>query len=94
MINITNRYILIIDSSLTENIENNINYNWYNINELILSKEISNYNFHPNKDPFNYNFTLVKRINKSVNAGYWNVWIYDKNILWSIIIILAYYDYF
>lgn len=81
LINITNRYILIIDSSLTENIENNINYNSYNINELILSKEISHYNFHPNKDPFNYNFTLVKRINKSVNAGYWNVWIYDKNIL-------------
>ena len=81
LINITNRYILIIDSSLTENIENNINYNSYNINELILSKEISKYNFHPDKDPFNYNFTLVKRINKSVNAGYWNVWIYDKNIL-------------
>ena len=73
--------ILIIDSSLTENIENNINYNSYNINELILSKEISHYNFHPNKDPFNYNFTLVKRISKSANAGYWNVWIYDKNIL-------------
>ena len=49
--------------------------------DVYLSKEISNYNFHPNKDPFNYNFTLVKRINKSVNAGYWNVWIYDKNIL-------------
>lgn len=81
LINITNRYILIIDTSLTENIENNINYNSYNIKELILSKERSYYNLHPDKDPFNYDFTLLKRISKSVNTGYWNVWIYDKNTI-------------
>lgn len=59
-----------------------------NIKKICISDTIENYkncilnnSSSNNLYVLNYNFTLVKRISKSANAGYWNVWIYDKNIL-------------
>ena len=59
-----------------------------NIKKICISDTIENYkncilnnSSSNNLYVLNYNFTLVKRISKSANAGYWNVLIYDKNIL-------------
>ena len=78
LIHITNKYIIIFDTSYNDDININPNLNITNITTLISSKEIKNYNLHPELPPFNYDFKIIDRLHKFDNK-YWNIWLYTKN---------------
>lgn len=71
------KYILVLDSSLTDDVNENINVDSNDESVLMSSREILNYNLHLDKEPFNYDFTLYTRLPKRIGE-YWNIWLYRK----------------